>query len=158
MKILMLTLLLLAVGQATGQDALRSPAIMRAAARRDAAVTTNRMQRPVRVASQVIVSSNLVSTMTDGTQVSVPIRYAHTARLTPSGRDLRDAEVSALVTRLGADPANPRAVAAALAGHRAKLNILEAEAAKSAGKAGALGALAGLALGAAAAAKLKKTT
>lgn len=134
-------------------DVASSPAIARALERRA-------MKPKVRVKDQFLFDGKVISRMSDGSQVTGQVIRATTARLTPSGRDLRDAEIATMAKRLGVDPADPRAVAVALKGHREKLDTLETEATKNAGKSGALGALAGLALGAAAAAKVakKKTT
>jgi hypothetical protein len=130
-------------------DAPSNPAIVRALERRA-------MAHKPRVQSQLVVGELVISKMSDGSKVTGKVVRATSARLTPSGRDLRDAEVRALAARLGVDATDDRAVAFALQGHRGKLNTLETEAKKSQGKAGALGALAGLALGAAATAAAKK--
>jgi len=130
-------------------DVADNPAIARALERRE-------MARKVRVVSQISIGEHVISQMSDGTQVTGKVVRATTARVTPSGRDLRDAEVRVLADRLGVSSDDPRAVAAAIKDHRAKLDTLETEAKKSQGKAGALGALAGLALGAAATAAAKK--
>lgn len=133
----------------TPVDTASSPVIARALERRT-------MARKARVVDQVLVRDQVISQMSDGTRVTNQVKRATTARITPSGRDLRDAEIAALSKRLGADPADPRAVATALGKHQADLVTLETEATKSKGKAGAIGALAGLALGAAGAVGAKK--
>ena len=129
-------------------EPLRNPALLRAAKRKAPAVATatNVMARPVRVASQSVVGGRVASRMSDGSVVISELRRATTARVTPSGRDLLDAELRAMADRLGADAADPRAVAQALKAHQRSLDELETQAAKSKGKAGALGALAGAAL------------
>jgi hypothetical protein len=130
--------------QAAIEGAFGGP-LARAAARAEA-TRTNAMRRPVRVASRDLVAGQLVERLSDGSIRTAPLRTLTTARVTPSGRDQLEAETRALADRLGADPADPRAAAAALAKHRVDLDNLEAEAAKSKGKSGALGALAGAAL------------
>jgi len=127
----------------TPVDIASSPVIARALER-------HAMARKVRVVDQVLVRDQIISQMSDGTRVTNQVKRAITSRITPSGRDLRDAEIAAMAKRLGADPADDRAVAAAFGKHQVDLDFLETEATKSKGKSGALGALAGLAAGIAA--------
>lgn len=106
----------LACGAAAAVGApLDNPAIARAAARRGTAITTNRMARPVTVLMQRIDGAEVVSALSDGSTVRAPLKRATSAHVTPSGRDVLAAETRALVKRLGADPGDPRAAAAAIA-------------------------------------------
>lgn len=61
-----------------------NPVLRRAAARahtQRSPVITNRMARPIRVASQSILNGQIVSRMTDGSTVVAPLRTATTARV-----------------------------------------------------------------------------
>ena len=104
----------LVCGAAAGTP-LDNPAIARAAARRSAIVTTNRMARPATVLMQRIDGAEVITAMSDGSTVRAPLKRATSARVVPSGRDVLAAETRALVKRLGADPSDPRAAAAAVA-------------------------------------------